>query len=63
MLGLIVFLVGTMSAPIFTSISPMSSVLIVGVSLLTPCECWMTNITRRWGPSLSKLGRRGWGYI
>jgi hypothetical protein len=53
MLGLIVVLVGTMSAPICTSIAPMPWELIVGVSLLTSCEWWMTNITRRGGPSLS----------
>jgi hypothetical protein len=53
MLGLIVVMVGTMSVPICTIISPMSWVVIMGVSLLTLCEWWLTNITRIRGPSLS----------
>ena len=53
MLGSIIVIVGTMSAPICTSIAPMTWALIVGVSILTPYEWWMMNITKRGGPSLS----------
>jgi len=53
MIGLIVVLVGTISDPIFTSISPMPWAPIVGVSLLTSCVWWMANVNRRGGPSFS----------
>jgi hypothetical protein len=53
MVSLILVLVGNMSAPISTRIYPMPWALIVGISLVTPCEWWMTNITRRGGPSFS----------
>lgn len=55
--GLIVVLVGTIIASIFMSIPPMLWELIVGVPLLTPCEWWMTIITRRGGQGFYKLGR------
>jgi hypothetical protein len=38
MLGFIVVLVGTMSAHISTSITPMPWALIVGISLVTPSK-------------------------
>jgi hypothetical protein len=63
MICLIVVLVGTMSASICTIISPMSCALIVGVSLLTPYEWWMANITRRGEGNFSELGIRGWVHI
>jgi hypothetical protein len=53
MLGLIVVLVGAISFPICTSISPMPWMLIVDVSLLIPCVWWMTNTTKRGAPSFS----------
>jgi hypothetical protein len=53
MVSLTLVLVGNMSAPISTRIYPMPWVLIVGISLVTPCEWWMTNITWRGCPHFS----------